>query len=421
MLKKEIINNNLRFLATPIPGAQSVTVAFFVKTGSRNETTENNGISHFLEHMFFKGTLKRPSSQDIMKLMDSIGAEFNAFTSKDHTVYFIKTVDEHLELAIDVLSDILLNSKFEAKEIKKESGVIAEEINVYEDTPMRGSYELFENALFNGHALGMRILGTKSTVASFSRKIFVDYVKKYYFPQNMVVSVAGKFDQENAKILLEKYFIKEYVGREIEFTDFIETQKEPKVNLKTKKTEQTHLVLGVRAYKLSNPKKYALQIIDTILGASMSSRITEEIREKRGLAYYVHSYCESFTDCGYFAVRAGVTNAKTKEAITVILNEFSKIKKEGIKPDEFDRAKEQIKGKASLQLEASDDVAIFYGLKELLLGKTETIEQYKAKIDAVKMEEVQEVLDEIFVKEKLNLAIIGPQKNENEFKKLLKF
>ncbi|MBL7150903.1 insulinase family protein, partial [Candidatus Microgenomates bacterium] len=324
--QKTTLKNGLRVITVPMPQMDSVTVMVGVGAGSRYETKQVNGLFHFLEHMAFKGTKKRPSTLDIATEVDSVGGEFNAFTSKEMTAYYIKLAAKHTELAFDVLADILTNSLFRQEEIERERGVIIEEINLYEDTPTRRVLELFERLLYGDNPMGWDIAGEKKNIRQIKRGDFLKYVNRLYFPQNMTVVVAGKFKQVEIVKLVEGYFggFKKK-GKKVKKKIKLD-QKKSKLKLIYKKTEQAHFCLGVPGYWYSHPDRFSIGLLATILGGGMSSRLFIEIRERRGLAYYVGCAPEFFTDSGYLLAQAGVRLDSTDEAIKVILEEYNKVK-----------------------------------------------------------------------------------------------
>ena len=318
--KKTILKNGLRIITVPMVGTQTATIVAMIGVGSRYETDREAGLSHFIEHMLFKGTEKRPTALDISTEMDEIGGDFNAFTSKDTTAYYAKADARHTEKIIDVISDIYLNSKFEEAEIKKESGTIIQEINMYEDMPMRNVENIFEQLLYPGSSLGRDIAGSKKTVASFRRKDFLDYIARHYMANDTVICVAGKFDEKKVLNQIKNNFSVMEKKRDTKITKVKEEQKTPQLKLHFKKTDQTHFLLGVRAMKSGHKDRYTLSLLATILGASMSSRLFIEVREKRGLAYYVRTGVEAYEDVGYLATQAGVEHKNLKLAITTMLN-----------------------------------------------------------------------------------------------------
>ncbi len=423
---KTVLPNGLRVITVPMPGVKSATVMIMVGAGSRYETKRTNGLSHFLEHMAFKGTEKRPTALHISSEIDSIGGEFNAFTSKDHTGFYIKAQATHVPQLIEVLSDMLLHSLFKEEEIEREKGVIIEEINMYEDTPMRKIGDIFETLLYGNHPLGWEIAGTKESVTGVTRNDFVNYVNDVYSPNNAVVLVAGGVTQKSVESHVKKY-LKDWKRKKVisfeTFKNDTNPGNMPQVKVVFKDTEQSHLVLGLRGYKIGHPKRYAEGLLAAILGGGMSSRLFIEVRERRGLAYYVHASTERYTDVGSFTIQAGVDIKRIDDAIRVILQELRRIadEKNGILPAELKKAKEFIKGRTVLEMEDSRAVAGTYATQEILEHKLQSVDETLDKIDAVSAAQIQSVARELFVNKKLNLAVIGPFKDSKRFEKLLKF
>jgi len=407
-----ILNNGLRVITAPMNSLPSATVLVLIGAGSRYEQKDKAGLSHYLEHMIFKGTKKRPSSFEISSLVDSVGGMNNAFTSKDHTGYFIKLQNKHLELAFDLISDTLRNSLFVPEEIERERGTILEEINMYEDTPMYDIDEVFYNLMFDGHPLGWAVAGDKKTVKSIQREDFVSYCDRFYQGSDMVLAVAGGVKEEEVRKLAEKYFSGFAKGKKEEIIEFKEKQTLPGLKIKYKKTDQCHLYLGYPGFSFFDEDKTALSVLGAILGGGMSSRLFIEVRERRGLAYYVKAVSDLHHETGYFAARAGVNLDKTPEAVKVILDEFEKVKKGEVKQQELNKAKEYLKGHIALDLEDSLEVAFWYGRKELLQSTTETPLQAFEKIDKVTLGDVKRVAERVFVPQKVNLAVIGPYKED---------
>ena len=418
--KKNILKNGLKIITAPMRETQTVTVMVMIGVGSRYETEKEAGISHFIEHMFFKGTQKRPTALLISEELESIGGEFNAFTSKDKTMYYVKVDAKHIETAMDVLSDMYLNSKMEEEEIKKEKGTIIQEINMYEDLPMRKVEDIFEEMLYSKNSLGREIAGSKKTVSSFRRQDFLDYMKKFYVANDTVVAVAGNFNEKKIIKEIEKYFSKMPVSKKIKISSVKEEQKNPEVKIKFKKTDQTHLILGVRAYKRNHKDRYALALMSIILGGGMSSRLFIEVREKRGLAYYVRTGIEAYEDVGYIATSSGVEHNNLEETVRVILAEYRKIAKERVSEKELQKAKDFVKGRAVMGMESSDEVAMFFIDQEVSNGKIISLEEKFKLIDKVKVNDILRVARDIFREDRLNLAVIGPHKNSEKLKKELR-
>lgn len=420
---KTTLKNGLRVISVPLSNLESATVTVWVKTGSRLEDSLVNGISHFLEHMVFKGSKKRPTAKEIAEAVDAIGAEVNAGTSKEWTNYYIKARAEHLRTAFDVLSDMILNPVLKKEEIEREKGVIVEEIAMHEDTPMIKIGDLFENVIFQGNTLEYDIAGTPKSVRAIDREDFVGYKKMHYYTENMLVTVSGNVKETDVERMAGYFFAGLNKGRsKVATRSFKENQSKPRTLLHPKKKEQAHFILGFLGYKMSHPKRFANVVLSSILGGGMSSRMFTEVRERRGLAYAVKTDIENYVDTGYMATYAGVQVKRIDEAVKVVLDEHYKLasKKKKISDKELKKAKEYLKGHLALSLENTIAVNEFFGLRELLLGKTETPEEIFKKLDGVTLEEVYEVAKEIFVPERLNLAIIGPYDNRERFEKLLK-
>ena len=418
--EKIVLPNGLRVVLAPLYSVMSATAIVLCGAGSRYETKRTNGISHFLEHMFFKGTGKRPTAAEISHELDSLGADYNAFTGKEATGYHIKAASKHLPLALDMLSDMLWNSKFDPAEVEKERGVIIEELNMYEDTPMRKVAEVYEELLWQNQPLGWEIGGRKENIRQIKHKDFLDLISARYAPNNMVVAVSGNFEKGKVLSLIKDYFGKQKAHKVAGFLPAVEKQAKPALKIAYKKTDQAHLVLGFRGLKLVHPDRYAASVLATILGGGMSSRLFINVREKRGLGYYVRSDSESYLDCGTFAASAGVDLKRIDEAIEVILAEFGQITKDEVGERELKKAKEYIKGKVILSWEDSRTVAFAYGSDELMEGRVRSLKDYLKLIDAVRAEEILRVAKKLFVQTQLNLAVIGPFKDEARFAKILK-
>ncbi len=416
MYTKSSLPNGVRVVSIPMPAVKTATALVMVEAGSRYETPQINGLSHFLEHMIFKGTKKRPNSLAISSLIDGIGGTFNAFTGKEYTGFYVKAESEHLPLILDVLSDMLLNSLYNREELDRERGVIIEEINMYEDQPQARVGEYFEELLYDGHPLSRQIVGTKKVIEKVTREDMVDYVNRMYHSGAIVIGLAGNLANPD----VEKYFKGVPKGSENTFEKVKENQTKPASLVHYKKTDQSHMSVGVRAYDMNHPDRYVLEVLGTILGGNMSSRRFIEVREKRGLAYYVHSDNEEFHDAGFFVTQAGIRLSNVQEALKVILGEYGKVRDIRVTPEELRRAKDYAKGRMALSLEDSFRVASFYAAQELLRKEIETPDDVLARIEKVTAEDVQRVAKDIFVNQKLNLAIIGPFKNPDQFSSLLK-
>lgn len=420
MFQKITLQNGLRVLTIPVEGTKTVTVLVLVNTGSRYETKEISGISHFLEHMFFKGTKKRPSTKQISEELDKIGGEFNAFTHKEYTGYYAKVGSPHLDLALDVISDIFFNSKLDEKEIEREKGVIIEEINMYLDTPMRYVFDLFEQLMYGNTPMGWDIAGEKEVIKTLSRPQFLRYLNSHYITPNTLVCVSGAIDQHSIQQSIQRYFKKVKDGREPQTESAKVLNNGPSVLVKYKETDQTHLCLGVEGYNIFDSRRYALILLSAILGGYMSSRLWLAVRERQGLAYYVRANAQFYTDTGYFIVQAGSDNTRIDKTIKTTVHELKKITQKEIGKQELQKAKENIKGGMMIELESSDSLANFFGLQEILTKNTLTLEEIFANIDSVTTKDILSIARDILRTDRLKLAIIGPFKSEERFKKLLR-
>lgn len=418
--KLTTLKNGLRLVTIPMSQVESVTVMVGVGAGSRYETKSVNGLFHFIEHMAFKGTKRRPTAFSISSEIDGVGGEFNAFTSKDFTGYWVKLVSKHQELAFDILSDMLANSLFKPKEIEREKGVIIEEINMYEDTPSRRVYEFFIRLIYGNNPMGWDVIGEKENIRGIKREDFLQYINRLYYSKNMAVVVAGRVNEDKVIKLARRYFSGLKKSGKKRTKSIKLSQKKAKTKLIYKKTEQAHFCLGVPGYWYSHPDRFVKAVLATILGQGMSSRLFIQIREKRGLAYYVKCEPDFYIDSGFLIVQAGVKLEKVDEAIEVVLNEFQKLVEKKVSPRELKKAKEFLKGRLILALEDSQNVASRYSGQVLLEKKIRTPEKAMELFDKVTSEDVRRVAKDIFKPKNLNLAVIGPYKDETRFKKLLR-
>ena len=421
MFKKITLENGLRIILAPQKDSLSTTVLILVEAGSKYETKDINGLSHFLEHMCFKGTKKRPTVLDIARELDGIGAGYNAFTSQEYTGYFAKARNAHFGTILDVVSDIYQNQIFDQKEIDKERGVIIEEINMYEDLPMEKVGELFVELLYGDQPAGWSVAGRKEVIKKITRDDFVKYHGKNYVASSTIVVVAGGFDENKAAEAVKKQFSGISVKEKAAKIKTVEHQEKPAVNLKFKETDQTHLVLGTRAFDIFDSRKYALGVLSDILGGGMSSRLFQKIRGDLGAAYYVHASDDLLTDSGFFSVSAGIDHAKIETVIEAVLGELKKTAEKEIGKKELDRAKEHLIGGLILSLETSNRLANFYGGQEVLTRQIDTPEELIKKVQAVTSEEIIKIANDLFQNDKLNLAVIGPFKEKEKFEKILKF
>jgi predicted Zn-dependent peptidase len=418
MFKKISLKNGLRIITVPSKSTQTVTVLVLVGTGSKYERKEEKGISHFLEHMYFKGTKKRPSSLEIAETLDKVGGIYNAFTSQEYTGYFAKVSKEHFELALDWVSDIFLSSTLPEKEIEKERGVIIEEINMRKDHPMEHVQVLWQELLYGDQPAGWDVAGTVETVSKISRKDLINYRETQYVAPNTIVCLAGNFNEREGVKKVKKYFSKIKIGKGREKPKVIEKQERPEILFEKRETDQTHICLGVRGFNIFDERRYAQEILGLILGGMMSSRLFEKIRTKLGIAYYVETDVFSDPDTGYLVTRAGLNNERLKEGILEILKEYKKIKREGVSKSELKKAKDCLKGKMNILLESSDAKASFFATQEILEKKILTPDQIFKKIEKVSQSDILKLAREIFRPEKLNLALIGPKEVKREILKI---
>jgi predicted Zn-dependent peptidase len=416
------LTSGLRLVTVPMPSLESVTVTVWVKTGSRNEEKKVGGISHFLEHMVFKGSAKRPTARDISEAVDAIGGEFNAATSKDWTNFYIKASKDNLDMAMDVLSDMVLNPIIKEDEIEREKGTIIQEIAMYEDTPMMKIGEVYEELTFADNPLGWDTAGTKESVKSIKRNDFVSYRKTHYYLENMLVSIAGGVSEKKAQELTKKYF-GNFTSKDPTFkgVTFKDGQTKSQVKIQNKKSEQAHFILGFMSEGRGYKGRFAQSVLSSVLGGGMSSRMFTEVRERRGLAYSVRTSIERYQDVGYIGTYVGTDPKKVEEAVKVVLEQYNGLAsgKLPIFQTELTKAKEYIKGHLALSLEDTEAANSFFGEQELFLGKALTPEEIYREIDAVTLESVYFEAKKIFVLGKMNLALIGPFKNEEKFIQLL--
>ena len=417
---KKVLKNGLRVITIPMKDNPTATVLVLVEAGSKYETKKVNGISHFLEHMCFKGTIKRPKAIDISKELDALGSQYNAFTAQEYTGYYAKSDAKHFSQIFDIVSDIYLNSTFPEVEMQKEKGVIIEEINMYEDMPMIDVEIVLGNLLYKKNPLGRHIVGFKKTVSSFKRNNFKDYISRFYVANDTVVCIAGNFNEKKTLDLAKKHFSEMKKGVKPKYEKVIENQKKSELKIKNKKTDQTHFVLASRAYNNNHKDRFALGLMAVILGGNMSSRLFTEVREKRGLAYHVRTSVDAFEDCGYLETQAGVDHDKLELTIKTILDEYRKIATEKVSDKELQNAKDYIKGKSVMGFESSDEVAMFFVDQEMKKKKIMTLSEIFKKIDKVTQSDILRVAKDVFQNKKLNLAVIGPHKDSKKLEKILK-
>lgn len=418
---KKVLHNGLRVITVPMKDNPTVTVLVLVEAGSKYEEKKVNGISHFLEHMCFKGTTKRPKAVDVSKELDMLGSQYNAFTAQEYTGYYAKSDARHFRQIFDIVSDIYLNSIFPDTEIEKEKGVIIEEINMYKDMPQRHVQDIMMKLLYGDQPAGWDIAGEKKTIQGMKRKDFVEYHQKHYLPEVTVLVVAGHVTEKKVMSEVNKIFGSMKRGEKGRKPPIKEKQTKPQILIKFKKTDQTHFVLGVRSYDLFSKKNAALTVLGGILGGGMSSRLFVKLREDMGVGYYVRAYNDSYTDHGVFEISAGVDNKRINEVIFAILEECRKLRRYKVPEDELNKVKEYLTGNMKLSLESSDDIANFYGGQELLRREVHYAEEKAKEIRKVTASQIKTVARDIFKNKNLNLALIGPFKSGAQFLKTLKF
>jgi predicted Zn-dependent peptidase len=417
--KIDVLSNKLRLITIPLPKAPTMTALVIVKTGSKYENRRNNGISHFLEHLFFKGTAKRPDTLALSSELDSLGGEYNAFTAKEFTGYWVKVAASKAAQALDIVSDMLLNSRFDAVEIEKEKGVIIEELNMYEDNPMMHIEDVFETCLYGDTPAGWDTIGTKENIRRFKREDFIKYLKSQYGARSVYVVLVGGIDVATKKAATKLFS----VFKKNKWQDKLpvkEKQSAPRSLSVYKKIDQVNLSLGVRAYPFGHPDEFKVKLLAIILGGSMSSRLFTNLRGRNGLAYYVRTMTELYSDSGYLTTQAGVPIARAEEAVNIILAEYRRIKEAPVSVAELKRAKDLLQGKMSLQMEATDNLANWYARQVISRPKILTPAEFLTRIKKITAADLQKTAKKIFVNRGLNLALIGAVKGER-FKKILRF
>jgi predicted Zn-dependent peptidase len=419
VFERHQLDNGLRVLTADMPQVQSVTCMIMLAAGSRYETPDTNGIAHFAEHMFFKGTERRPTAREIGMEVDSLGGEFNAFTSKEYTGYYVKCAADYRDRALDVLIDMLRNSKFEPDEIEREKGVIVEEMNMYYDTPRDFIGGVYDSLLYGDQPLGWDIIGRKETVRAATRDTFLGYVDRWYKPERMVVGLGGRLDGDPLETVEQLLGDLEPLETGAPAPVELNGDGGPRVHVHRKDSDQAHLCLGVRSYPLVHPDRYALQLLSTVLGTGMSSRLFTEVRERRGLAYYVFAHNQSYTDAGSLYSQAGVDIARADEAVETIAAQFRRIVEEEVPAEELEKARALAKGRFVLRLENPQGMTMFGLSREVLEGGAVEPEEILAGLDAVTADDLQRVAQDVIASNGLNLALIGPFEDDARFESLL--
>ena len=417
MFQRNTLDNGLRVLTADLPHAQSVAVLVMLAAGSRYETPETSGIAHFSEHMFFKGTERRPSAKEIAGAIDAIGGEFNAFTGKETTTYYVKCAAEHRDVALDVLVDMIRNARFPEEEIEREKGVIIEEMNMYYDTPRDFIGGVYEQLLWGDQPLGWDIIGRKETVRDATRDTFMGDLDRWYKPSRMVVGIAGRIGGDALDRVQE--LLGDLTDAETGEPAPAAAQANSRVVVHTKQSEQAHVSLGVHSLPLDHPDRYALQLLATALGGGMSSRLFSEVRERRGLAYYVYGLNHSYTDAGTLYAQAGVDIARIDDAVSTIAAEIRKIAAEPLAAEELEKARNFAKGRFVLQLESPQGLMMFGLRKEVLERRLPDPDEVLRGLDAVTSDDIARVATDLIGPDRLRLAVIGPFDDTARFETLL--
>jgi predicted Zn-dependent peptidase len=417
---KTILSNGARLLTVLMKDNPTVTVLVMVETGSEYERKAESGISHFLEHLCFKGTKRRPKSIDISHELDSIGAEYNAFTGHEYTGYYAKADSKHFEKILDVVSDLYLHPVFPAEDVEREKGVIVEEINMYEDMPAEQVHDAFARLVYGDQPAGWSIAGTKKSVRAISHQAVINYRKRHYTAKATTVVIAGSFNEPKAKAAVKQIFSVMPKAAKVLKPKVREFQTKPALSFTNKQTDQTHLVIGARTFDTYHKDQPSLSVLATILGRGMSSRLFVKMREELGICYYAKAGNEAFTDHGYLAVRAGVDKDRLVEAIEAILAELRKLKSTTVGKEELAKAKEFISGKLFLNLESSDDLADFYGFQETIKHELLLPSQYLSRIEKVTAADIKRVAKKIFVNSGINLALVGSNYDQKAITSIFK-
>ncbi len=405
MYRKSTLANGIRIITESMPHVRSASLGIWADIGSAAESPEQRGISHLVEHMLFKGTERR-SAREIAETMDGVGGNLNAFTDKEATCYYAKVIDNHVPLAIDVLSDMFLNSVFAPAELAKEQKVVLEEIKMYDDSPDEMIHDLFIRTMWEGSQLGEPTIGYAETVSALTSDDLRGHLRARYAPNSVVFAAAGNVDHDTTVALVEAAF-SAYEGRAAAIVPE-RPSLTPATRIKTKDTEQAYIVLGTQGLSVRDERRYTLSVLDTILGGGMSSRLFQEVREKRGLAYSVYSFQQGYRDAGLFGISAGTSPASAQECVDVIVEELLRLGESGPTAAEVTLAREHIKGSLTLSLESSSSRMIRLGRSEFNLGMQVEIEDIERELDAVTVEHVAALAKELFVPESLGLCVLGP-------------
>jgi len=412
--QKSVLGQGLRIMTSTMPHTRSVSVGFFIRVGSRYESERENGITHFIEHMLFKGTKKRPTAREIAVAIEGIGGIFNASTGRELTSYWAKVGQDHFSLALDVLSDMLLHSKLDEAELDKERGVIIEEINMTLDRPSDWVHVLATELIWPDHPLGRDQAGTKETVSGITRAMVQEYLQRHYQPANAVLAVAGNIEHEDAVNQAATQLDRWLQTAETSCLPMNLEQSASRVCLEHRPTQQAHLALLLPGLSRFDEDKYNLSLLNTVLGQGMSSRLFLEVREARGLAYSVYSYLSLYQDAGLLGVYAGVDADRIDGALRAIMDELAKLRQEPVSEEELHKAKEFTKGRLQLQMEDSFAVASWIGRQEVLEDRVRSLDEVLEEVDAVTAADIQRVACRLLEQERLNLAVVGPYEEDQQ-------
>jgi len=413
---KRTLDNGLRIITVPNTESLTATILVLAETGSKYENARTNGLAHFLEHMLFKGTPSRPKAIDISHELESLGAQYNAFTGQEYTGYYAKVSSRHFEKALDIISDMYTHPLLDETEMQKEKGVIIEEIKMYQDMPHKHVQDMLMELLYGDTPAGWNVAGKVETVKAFTQKDFLDYRKEHYTTGSTIVIASGNFGD----VSLEEKFKDIPAGPKSNKIPVIEKQSEPQVLIQNKETDQTHLVIGFRGVSVTSPKLTAARLLSHVLGGGMSSRLFERLRTKMGVGYYVHASHDTSTDHGILNISTGVDKTRVDEVVSAILDECKQLITTKVEAAELERNKSNMVGSLEIGLETSDALGEFYGFQEVLKGKIETIEEVNAKIQNVTAEDIQNIAQELFVEKNLNIALVGSYPDTERLKSLLK-
>ncbi|MDD5092923.1 MAG: pitrilysin family protein [Dehalococcoidia bacterium] len=419
MYQKTVLNNGLRIVTGHMPHVRSVSICIFVGAGSRYELPDQAGISHFVEHLLFKGTQRRPEAQTISEAIEGVGGVLNGGTDKEMTVYWAKVARPHLELAFDVLGDMIRCSRFDPVETEKERQVIIEEINMSMDSPQQRVSMLIDEVIWPDQTLGRDVAGSKETVSSLTRETLFDYHARQYTPSGIVVAVAGDIRHEDVVLTADRTFGDWAATTPGLWFPAEDSQEEPRYRKEFRDTEQSHLCLALRGLSNSHPDRFNFDMLNVVLGGGMSSRLFLELRERKGLVYDIHSYVSHFLDSGSLTIYAGVEPKNIEATIAVILEELAKLKARDIREEEFAKVKEMAKGRLLLGMEDTRSVSGWIGSQELLLGEIKTIDEMVSIIDAITIDGLRRVAENLFQPKGLSMAIVGPKSDEGRIRHLL--